>query len=290
MSALLALADFIFLMNAAGRKKDRDGIVLSGLNKLPFDLYLAGTVLIALLITNPIYSFSDFTRSMWQGGRRDGCSYGAWVCWCLPCACPLPRALKRAVGGKTQSFIVSCGLYTARCARLFKAVGDIFRNLPLLWKTIVLFIGYLFINFVFIPLLFGRASGIGVLFGLLFNLAILAGLCILMLQLNIIKRGAQRIAAGDFDSKLDTARMRWDIKAHAETLNNIQNGMAAAVEERMKSELLKTELISNVSHDVKTPLTSIINYVDLLKKETIDNETATAYIEVLDRQSYRLKS
>ena len=83
--------------------------------------------------------------------------------------------------------------------------------------------------------------------------------------------------------------MFWEFKKHAENLNSISVGMAHAVDEKIKSERLKAELITNVSHDIKTPLTSIINYVDLLKKEDLHNETAEGYIKVLDRQSGRLK-
>ena len=80
-----------------------------------------------------------------------------------------------------------------------------------------------------------------------------------------------------------------DIKRHAENINRINDGIAAAVQEQMKSERFKTELITNVSHDIKTPLTSIINYVDLLEKEDIENNNAKEYIEVISRQSARLK-
>jgi signal transduction histidine kinase len=80
-----------------------------------------------------------------------------------------------------------------------------------------------------------------------------------------------------------------DLKAHADELNNLGQAISVAVDERMKSEHFKGELITNVSHDLKTPLTSIINYVDLLKKEDIDNPKAAEYIEVLDRKSQRLK-
>ena len=65
--------------------------------------------------------------------------------------------------------------------------------------------------------------------------------------------------------------------------------MTAAVEQRLKSERMKTELITNVSHDIKTPLTSIINYADLIGKEPCDNPTVTQYAQVLHRQSERLK-
>ena len=80
-----------------------------------------------------------------------------------------------------------------------------------------------------------------------------------------------------------------DFENFAESLNNINEGLANAVNEKMKSERFKTELITNVSHDIKTPLTSIINYVDLIKKEDPKNENVKEYIGVLDRQSTRLK-
>lgn len=83
--------------------------------------------------------------------------------------------------------------------------------------------------------------------------------------------------------------MKGHKKELAENINHLQNGLKVAVEQSIKDERLKTELITNVSHDIKTPLTSIINYVDLLKKEPITAETALHYIEVLDQKSQRLK-
>ena len=79
------------------------------------------------------------------------------------------------------------------------------------------------------------------------------------------------------------------LRRHAYNLNCAADGMSKAVEDRMKSERFKTELITNVSHDLKTPLTSIVSYVDLLKKENIENENALEYIEVIDRQSEKLR-
>ena len=89
---------------------------------------------------------------------------------------------------------------------------------------------------------------------------------------------------------VDTTHMYRDLKEHGEHLNSIQTGMAKAVAESVKSERFKTELITNVSHDIKTPLTSIINYVDLLGRQNLTNETAKEYIAILDRKSKRLKT
>ncbi len=108
-------------------------------------------------------------------------------------------------------------------------------------------------------------------------------------QMNLLQEGSKRIATGDLTHPIDTSRMCWEFKRHAENLNNVSNSIQIAVNERMKSEHFKTELITNVSHDIKTPLTSIINYVDLIKKEEIQDETVQGYVDVLDRQSARLK-
>jgi signal transduction histidine kinase len=80
-----------------------------------------------------------------------------------------------------------------------------------------------------------------------------------------------------------------DFRAHAQHLNNISQGMSHAVEERMRSEHFRTELISNVSHDIKTPLTTIISYINLLQHEKFEGEAAQKYLDTLDRQSIRLK-
>ena len=117
-------------------------------------------------------------------------------------------------------------------------------------------------------------------------------LALLVYLLACVKRlrtGASKIAQGDMNYSIDTKYMHGDLLDHANDLNSIRDGISKAVNERMKSEHFKTELITNVSHDIKTPLTSIVNYVDLLSKEDIENEKAKEYIEVLQRQSARLK-
>ncbi|MCM1568718.1 MAG: HAMP domain-containing histidine kinase [Roseburia sp.] len=104
-----------------------------------------------------------------------------------------------------------------------------------------------------------------------------------------LQKASEALAAGDLNYKLDTSRMFRDFKKHGDNLNHIGEGMTRAVEERMKSERLKTELITNVSHDLKTPLTSIINYADLLGNKGVEPEKVSEYAEVLLRQSKGLK-
>lgn len=108
-------------------------------------------------------------------------------------------------------------------------------------------------------------------------------------QMEVLQEHAKKMAEGNLESQADISKMYWEFKKHGAYLNQIGEGMASAVNERIKSERFKTELITNVSHDIKTPLTSIINYVDLLKKEEIAQPKVQEYLEVLERQSARLK-
>ena len=104
-----------------------------------------------------------------------------------------------------------------------------------------------------------------------------------------IHDATEKIYKGDTNIKLDESLYTGVLKELAIYINDIAGGFSNAIKESLKSERLKTELITNVSHDIKTPLTSIINYVDLLKQENIQNEKAKEYIEVLDNKSQRLK-
>ena len=107
-------------------------------------------------------------------------------------------------------------------------------------------------------------------------------------QIDIVE-GIRRIRDGEVDYKLDTEALHGDNKEMADAVNNIGEGIRKAVSTSMKDEQMKSDLITNVSHDIKTPLTSIINYVDLLKRLKITEEPAQSYIAVLDSKSQRLK-
>lgn len=100
---------------------------------------------------------------------------------------------------------------------------------------------------------------------------------------------AKRIGRGDFDLKVEAGRMHGENRELADAVNGIGDGIKTAVEKSMKDERLKADLITNVSHDIKTPLTSIINFVNLLKREKIEDERIRGYIDVLDQKSQRLK-
>lgn len=110
------------------------------------------------------------------------------------------------------------------------------------------------------------------------------------LQKQRIKDGIREIAGGNMEYQIKMEKLSGDELDMAWDLNNIQEGMENAVERMMKSERMKTDLITNVSHDLKTPLTSIINYVDILKKEDIQDPKIRGYIDILEQKSLRLKN
>ena len=170
---------------------------------------------------------------------------------------------------------------------LVRRLTGFFRDLPLAWKAVAGFFLYLaaifacdhlwpFHDWYPVP-------------GVVVNLAVLAFLCWWSACFWRVRKGTEVIAAGNLNHQIETAHLPGDLKRHAEALNNISGGLTQAVNEQMKSERFKAELITNVSHDLKTPLTSIINYVNLLKTTEQTDPTARQYIDVLDRKSQRLK-
>lgn len=123
----------------------------------------------------------------------------------------------------------------------------------------------------------------------LYQGAVLWAICRWVRQWRTIRAATEAIVQGEETVHIDTAHLYRDLREHAQQLNDLGTSIHQAVEEQLKSERFKTELITNVSHDLKTPLTSILNYVDLLKKTEIADPKAQEYLEVLERKSQRLK-
>lgn len=163
------------------------------------------------------------------------------------------------------------------------------RQLPLLWKVLAAGLGLTALELLFLLLTTGFTEPQFLLF-LLWHLALLAAALWLAVDLRRLGQGGQRLAEGDFSHPVSVSRVTLpELKQHAENLNAAQQGIRRAVEEATRSERMKTQLITNVSHDIKTPLTSIVSYVDLLQKEEIPSETAREYLAVLQRQAQRLR-
>ena len=133
-------------------------------------------------------------------------------------------------------------------------------------------------------------TGLTVLVFLLFNLWIFYILFRQAIEQESIRDAVQQLSTGETSYQLNLDEFDGPELTLAEGLNNISSGLETALQEKMKSERLKTNLITNVSHDIKTPLTSIINYVNLMKREHIEDARINAYLDVLDQKSQRLKT
>ena len=272
--AALALFFFCFLMASAGHWAGHEGIHLTWLDKIPADVWL-----IVLLCT----FFIGWEAFYYGWGRVFFCAALVPLVLLFLCAfaaqCKAGTVLRSAL-------IARFGRLIWRIVRsLFLGLWRIARNLPLLWKTALVMAGVFFLEMLFVLAGYGSVDGI---FVIMKAVELLAALYI-ALNLRTLQKGGEKLANGDFSSPIDTKYLIGDFKRYGQELNDVQSGLEQAVQEQMKAEHLKTELITNVSHDIKTPLTSIVNYVDLLKKEDIPSPEAREYIAVLDRQSHRLK-
>ena len=288
--ALAELFFLVFLARAAGRRVGREEAVAGWQEKIPFDLYavvvLGGSaMLVAAAASGMEDTFQGFEPIMIAVVLA--CCAAAYALflafWMTLCA--------RVKLGRWWENTVCCWLLRL-CRRVLRwcwrvlcrawgALAGFVRGIPLVWRTAV---GCCAVSVLLIAFESNHAAG-----PLLLTLLVLSvAACLFSMQLRRLQKGGEALAAGDLTSKVNTSRMYFDLKRHGENLNAISRGMSIAVEQRLKSERLKTELITNVSHDIKTPLTSIVNYVDLLQREHTP-EQEREYLAVLDRQAHKLK-
>lgn len=276
----LGIFFFAFLLRAAGHRRGTDEITAGAIDTMPFDIYLCFAFVGEMLL---FYTFLDLRYHV------DNIAVILILCclilsggWLL-----LLSFLTFAVRIKLGKWWKNTVIYFV-FDMFYKLIRFIAANISVMWKSIGLFAAVTFLEFLFMAYTISYGGGpLMLLLGI--EALQLAAICFGVVQAQRLKIGGQKLADGDMEHRIDTERMYWEFKQHGENLNSIRAGMSKAVDERMKSERFKTELITNVSHDIKTPLTSIINYVDLLEKEELNNEKAEEYLEVLQRQSARLK-
>ena len=287
VALLLAVLLFVFLMAAAGHHDDSGEVKAGFVEKLPYDLLLCicfAGISVMIMIIGETFNSSRLVMSLVIAAI---CLVGAGLLALL-------LLMSTAVRIKLNTLLSSC--LTWRILRwgwellkkAFCAGTDLLRGIPLVWKWIPVYAVLLIVDF---WLTFNFRHDSDVLgFVLLLRWALIAAAILyVVLCLHRLRDGTKAIAAGEESVVIDTKYMVGDFKAQADDLMHIRDGLSRAVDERMKSERLRTELITNVSHDIKTPLTSIINYVDLLSREELPEGNATEYVEVLQRQSARLK-
>lgn len=264
---------FIFLLCSMGHKEGVDGIYQCWLNKIPLDLFLA---LLALLLL----AWASFLGDIWY--------IDFWYYILLAfgtAALALTLLLSVAGRAKTPGFFKNTLIYKV-FAWIFRGLGRI----PMVWRTALVW-GALCLAELFFTFMLGWNEEQYAVLWLLSRGVLTIVILYLASSLRLLQKEGQAIADGQTDYK-GKPIPRWlpALKKHEENLQSIQSGIQKAVDEQTRAERMKTELITNVSHDIKTPLTSIVNYVDLLEKEDIQPEKAKEYVDVLNRQAARLKN
>ena len=172
---------------------------------------------------------------------------------------------------------------------LERGIRKVFARQKTTVRVLLLFAGHMAVCFVLAVGAFYYQSMTALVVLLLFS----AGECYMILRKAVeqyqIRQGVEKIRDGALSGKIDIEQLHGEEKSLAEAINNIGEGLLHAVDDSTKNERMKADLITNVSHDIKTPLTSIINYVNLMKLEKIDNERVQGYIQILDEKSQRLR-
>lgn len=283
LSLTVFVASFVYLVSAAGHKKDQKQVQGSFLCKVPADLF---TVICLVAESSLAVGISLLGNA---GSPDNYVFYAAAMLFLLLCGgwLALGYLMDFAVRIKLGKWWRNTLIYKV-LRSIYRGWNKVGENKSILWKGLAIFLGVNFLE-VLIFVVFGVDYSKIMIVWFAEKAVILFAGGEILIQMKRLQEGGKHIAEGDMDYQIDTEHMLPALKEHAADLNRINEGVSKAVNEKMKSERFKTELITNVSHDIKTPLTSIINYVDLLEKEEIPNENAKEYLEVLERQSARLK-
>ena len=283
---VVALAMTALLCCAAGHRRGTDERSLTWIDHVPLDLTVGIAAFFSFLFGWLLFEALPYAERFRYGSVSwMACAGALTVIAIMALWVIVTFAARVTVGGWWRNnVVVYLGRAIVRLVRwIFRGLREGARAMP---------------GFLFLWIGFGALCVLEVIFMSthrfvafwLLEKVVLTGLLILLtIWLQRLRRAAGDLAEGRLDTKVDLAGMTPRLREHGENLNSLGDVLNQAVEERTRSERMKAELITNVSHDIKTPLTSIVNYVDLLKKEPIEGERAKEYLDILDRQSQRMK-
>ena len=291
--SVLWLIGMVWLTVTAGRRPEDEEIHLNGFDRwyteiaagTVIGIWLAGTIISGTLIANSSLGYSHVVVTVIVICLICGTYTMAWF---LIGYLSLVRRIKagtlwkNSLIRKVLKWIGKCSGKLADFARAFS------RNTAEKIKVLLVGGAFLFLQFLIIGCIF---NGAGVF--LLALMAVDVAAMIFAIRKadgqDLIMDGLKKISDGELQYKIKTDTLTGKQKVMAEYINNIGGGLDAAVENSLKKERMQTELITNVSHDLKTPLTSIINYVDLMKRENPTDPKIQEYLRILDEKSQRLK-
>ncbi len=292
VSLTLFAIGLVYLCWSAGRHKD-GRIQPEGLNRLPLDLYaILGGVGIWLLYL----VFAALLRWTDRQGFHPGnislmfVNLLAMSLVVLAFLCAFSAQIK--MGSRTMWDNMLLGRLSRAlkkgCIRLWRGSSAMMSLLPLIWQWLAT--ALVMVVMVFVSLML-TLNASGILYPILLLVSILLCFGIILYggyAFGTLAKGVQRMSQGDLSFQIPTKYLHGSFLSFAKQLNALSETAMIAAENQMKSERMRSELITNVSHDIKTPLTSIINFVDLLQKPHSPAESEM-YLEVLSRQSSRMK-
>lgn len=297
---LLAAACIVYLCCAAGRSRLSGEIRPGGLNRLPLDFYGAGAGGGGFLLFLLSVQSAESVVNYYHNGNLNMAWFVLSALAMLGATlCVIGFVFALAAQGKMGRGYIWRNSLVGRCLRRLKqlvvlgyrALCKLIGLLPLTWKYLLIAVGMgtapvLCGCFCLVTHDFARVFWLLMLFGSV--LAAGALVCYGAFAYGTVLKGARRMAEGALYTKIDTRYLVGSYRACAENVNALADAAVVAAKNQMRSDRMKTELITNVSHDIKTPLTSIINYIDLLQKAQTPEQSGQ-YLEVLERQSQRLK-
>lgn len=275
LGGILYLLTLVYLTLAAGRGTEEEDRIIS---LTRFDRIRTEGAALLLLLPAWLITFAGALMYNRVNGLGEAGVFGGVITFSLNFLflCGYLSLVRRI---KTRTLWKNSVLY-AILKHFYRMVGR--------WKvTTKVMLSYGM--FLLVNMLLFFFGSLGIMLLVIFDFT--AGLILLQQarQRKQILDGIRKISEGDLDYQIPIEKLSGDSLLLAEAVNHIGEGLSTAVEQSVKDERLKTDLITNVSHDIKTPLTSIINYVDLLKREDIQNERARNYIAILEDKSQRLK-
>ena len=287
LSSVLTILIVVYLIISIGHKKE-EGIILNDLDKIPLEIIIFVATIIGCIPFIPLtFAYEDINAII-------SLISTIYLVIYILMAVTLHTIIKRikaktfwksTIIGKIFIFILKC--FKKINIKMKNGWTTITYSKNATTKVLIYFVTIVGISLLILGVFGFSALSFLLLIGLL--VFILYKIIVTLNQFSQIENKTKEMYEGDNKNELEPSDFINDFQDIVKYLNDISNGFENAVQDRMKSERMKAELITNVSHDIKTPLTSIINYVDLLKQEKIDNEKAREYIEILDNKSQRLK-
>lgn len=290
LALILALAGVVLMTIGAGRNNEDKKVHLNFFDRCYTEIVAVVVFMIWLMGTSVIVQAMDDEemRMVWKaiGFGTLGLWFGIWFLagWLSLVRRIKARSLWR--DSLLRHILLLVRKCFSKCSDLLVFLGG---NMISRVKIILLFGIFIFLQFMFTGMTVEGGSALSLLLMIVMDCAVLYYLIKKAWGREQIIAGLKKITDGDLQYKIPTEKLSGEQEMVADYINHIGEGLDAAVENSLKNERMKTELITNVSHDIKTPLTSIINYVDLLKRENPEDPKIRGYLEVLENKAQRLK-